>query len=57
MKERFLVGLTVGFSVLTGVAYAASNPAARSAGIGLVCTILLKAHHLAHHIYRVVLGH
>jgi hypothetical protein len=58
MKHRFLVSVIVGLSMLTGVAvYATSNAAARTAGIGLFCTIVLKATALGHIVYRVLTGH
>jgi hypothetical protein len=58
MRHRFLVSLVVGLSMLTGVAvYATSSVAARTAGIGLVCTIVLKATALGHIIYRLFIGH
>jgi hypothetical protein len=58
MRYRFIVSLIVGLSMLTGVAvYATSNVAARTAGIGLLCTIVLKATALAHIVYRLLIGH
>ena len=43
--------------MLTGVVSAASNAAVRTAGIGLVCSILLKAHELVHAAYRILIAH
>ena len=57
MKHRFLASVIVGFAMLSGVAYAASNAAVRTAGIGLFCTIVLKASELGHIIYRILISH
>jgi hypothetical protein len=58
MKHRFLVSLILGLSMLTGVAvYATSNAVARTAGIGLFCTIVLKATALGHIVYRLLISH
>jgi hypothetical protein len=43
--------------MLTGVVAAASNAAARTAGVGLFCTVVLKATELGHVIYRILTGH
>jgi hypothetical protein len=56
MKHRFLPGLIVGVSVLTGVAYATSNAAAHTAAIGFLCSIVLKATELVHVAYRMFIG-
>jgi len=42
--------------MLTGVVSAASNAAVRTAGISLVCGILLKAHELAYAVYRILIA-
>jgi hypothetical protein len=43
---------------MTGVGvYATSNAAVRTAGIGLFCTIVLKATALGHIIYRILISH
>lgn len=57
MKHRFLASVIVGFATLSGVAYAASDAAVRTAGIGLFCTIVLKATALAHIVYRILINH
>ena len=43
--------------MLTGVVSAASNAAVRTAGISLVCGILLKAHALVYGLYRILIAH
>jgi hypothetical protein len=57
MRHRFLAGVIVGLALLTGVVSAASNAAVRTAGIGLFCTIGLKATELGHIAYRVLIDH
>jgi hypothetical protein len=57
MKHRFPAALIVGLAMLTGVVSAASNATVRTAGISLVCGILLKAHALAYAVYRILISH
>jgi hypothetical protein len=57
VKHRFLSGVIVGLALLTGVVSAASNAAVRTAGIGLFCTIVLKASELGHIVYRILISH
>jgi hypothetical protein len=56
MKHRFPAALIVGLAMLTGVVSAASNTAVRTAGVSLLCSILLKAHELAHVVYRILIA-
>jgi hypothetical protein len=57
MKHRFPAALIVGLAMLTGVVSASSSPAVRTAGIGLFCTIVLKATELGHIIDRILVSH
>ena len=43
--------------MLTGVVSAASNATVHTAGISLVCGVLLKAHALAYAAYRILIAH
>jgi hypothetical protein len=56
MKHRFPAALIVGLAMLTGAVSAASNAAVRTAGISLICGILLKAHALALVAYRILIS-
>jgi hypothetical protein len=56
MKHRFPAALIVGLAMLTGVVSAASNAAVRTAGLSLLCSILLRAHELAHLVYRILIA-
>ena len=56
VRPRLVTATIVGLAMLTGVVSAASNAAVRTAGLSLLCSILLRAHELAHLVYRILIA-